>query len=222
MNRSLILHGYRPFDLKYHESGNGQNADGGGNTGKIVFNSQEDLDRMIEKRLTRQKESLRKDEEFVGEIRAEIEGEQTAEQLKEHGKYKDMYDAEVVKVGKLQEKIDELKGQIAERELSDLRKKIAADNKLPDELADRLKGETEEEITADAKELAKKLKVEEKSEEEKQPITSANRRKPVDTDAGKTSPLRPTPIDKPDSEGNQNSRKSSPYAFVKEGDVSWG
>jgi hypothetical protein len=226
VNRSLALFGHRGIfsDPRFFDTDdNGDNAnDGGEKSGDaITFKSQEDLDRLVQKRLDRQKDNLKKDKDFVGEIRAAIEGERTAEELKEQGKFEDMYNAEVTKNANLQKKIDELQDQIVERDRSDLRKTIAAKYKLPDELADRLKGETEEEITADAKDLAKKLnlgKSEEENESEKPP---ANRRKPIETDAGKG--IRPQrPSGEKAGEGAEEGKAKTGYAFVREGDVSWG
>lgn len=223
---SSFLFGSRGIlsDLRFFDGDD--NGDGSGKTGDaITFNSQEDLDRLIQRRLDRQKDSLKNDKDFVGEIRAAIQGEKTADELKEQGKFKEMYDAEVLKVESLEGKIRDLKGEIAERDLNEVRRTIAGKHKIPEELIDRLRGSNEEEITTDAKALAKslKLKAEEEVDGEENVKPPANRRKPiVDNDAGKGSrPIRPSG-EKPDGESNNGKTKSGSYAFIKEGDVSWG
>lgn len=231
MNYSSAIFGRRGlfFDGRFFDKDDGgDNANDGGEKSEdaITFKNQADLDTLIERRLTRQKESLQKDPEFIKEIRATIEGEKTAEELKEQGKFEDMYNAEVTKNANLQKKVDELTDQIAEKEKDDLRRTVAAKYKLPDELADRLKGDTEEEITTDAKGLAKKLNISQKDEEKegegdgdgKPPVI---RRKPVDNDAGKG--VRPLVRagDKA-GEGAEEGKPNQGYTFVKEGDVSWG
>lgn len=57
--------------------------------------------------------------------------------------------------GDRQAEIDALKAQLAERDRDLLVAKVAAKHKLPPEIADRLKGQTEEDLDADAKALAK-------------------------------------------------------------------
>lgn len=220
VNRSLILHGYRPLDLRYHQSNadGDNNGDSTGNAGeKITFNSQADLDRMVQRRLERDREAQKKD--LRDEVKAELEGERSAEEALEAGKYKDLYDAEVVKSGKLQDKIDELKGQIAATEHDELRRQVAAKHSIPDTLVDRLKGDNEEELTADAKALAKSLNLKAKGEGdgEESPVVKPVRR--PNTDAGKG--LRPQPPGEKAGDGN-NGSSDRRYVFAKEGDVSWG
>jgi len=54
-----------------------------------------------------------------------------------------------------QARAQELETTLAQRDATALRAKVAAAHQLPADLADRLRGSTEEELTADAKELAK-------------------------------------------------------------------
>lgn len=54
-----------------------------------------------------------------------------------------------------QARVAELEAQIAARDAAALRAKVAAAHQLPADLADRLRGATEEELIADAKALAK-------------------------------------------------------------------
>jgi hypothetical protein len=220
VDRSLALFGRRgifsgPF-LEKDESGG--HADGGGEAGPITFKNQDDLDKLIQRRLDRDREARKKEirDELRSELKDEIKNEETQEELAEQGKFKDLYDKEVKKVEKLEQDIKDLKQAAADRELSDLRKQVAAKHKLPDELADRLVGENEEELTADAKTLAKKLNLQ---EGEGKPAGPDTRRKPVDTDTGKgSSSLRPPEK----AGGGGQSQDKRQYAFTKEGDVSWG
>jgi hypothetical protein len=59
---------------------------------------------------------------------------------------------------KLQGELDELKGQLAERDQKDLRARIAAAHKLPADLAALLQGDDEAALTESAKLLAKHIK----------------------------------------------------------------
>ena len=61
---------------------------------------------------------------------------------------------EKTKYADLQQQYDELQAKIRDAEFESLKKKILASKELPEELAARLKGETEEELAADAEKLA--------------------------------------------------------------------
>jgi len=61
---------------------------------------------------------------------------------------------EKTKYADLQQQFDELQAKIQDAEFESLKKKILASKELPEELAARLKGETEEELAADAEKLA--------------------------------------------------------------------
>lgn len=214
--RGHFLNEFRLFD------GDDNGDDSGTKSGDaITFNSQEDLDRLIQKRLDRQKESLKNDKDFVGEIRAAIEGENTKEQLKEQQKFEELYNAEVTKVASLERKIDELKQEIADRDLKDLRRQVGAKHKIPEALIDRLQGNTEEEITTDAKALAKSLNLKAEGEgenEERKPET--HRKPPVNNDTGKRT-ARPAG-EKPGERDDNGQKPKAAFSFIKEGDVSWG
>lgn len=224
---SPAIFGQRPpfSDVRFFD-GDDNGDDSGNKSGDaITFNSQEDLDRLVQKRLDRQKESLKNDKDFVGEIRAAIEGERTQEQLKEQGKFEDMYNAEVTKVADLETKIANLKTELAERDLKDLRRQIAEKHKIPEALVDRLQGKTEEEITADAKALAKSLnlKAEEENKDGEEAKPPAGQRKPpVDNDAGKGARRAAPAGERPGERDDNGKPKSGSFAFVKQGDVSWG
>ena len=61
---------------------------------------------------------------------------------------------EKTKYADLQQQFDDLQAKIRDAEFESLKKKILASKELPEELAARLKGETEEELVADAEKLA--------------------------------------------------------------------
>ncbi len=61
---------------------------------------------------------------------------------------------EKTKYADLQQQFDDLQAKIQDAEFDSLKKKILASKELPEELAARLKGETEEELAADAEKLA--------------------------------------------------------------------
>lgn len=94
---------------------------------------------------------------------------------KEEGKYKDLLEAR-------EQELATLKAQIADRDLKDRKTAIAKAAGLPDDLAFRLQGETDDDLEADAKALAKHLKAQEAP----------------DTDAGKRTPPGQKKPDKSD------------------------
>jgi hypothetical protein len=108
--------------------------------------SQEDLDALVTKRLARASEKTRKDVETA--VRAELAEEQKKAKAKEEGDFKALYEAE-------QKKREDAEHERDSEKMSALRTRVAAKHKLPDALANRLSGTTEEELEADAKELAK-------------------------------------------------------------------
>ena len=63
-------------------------------------------------------------------------------------------DREKTKYADLQQQFDDLQAKIQDADFESLKKKILASKELPEELAARLKGETEEELAADAEKLA--------------------------------------------------------------------
>lgn len=114
-----------------------------------TIETQEELDKIIESRLARQKESLEKqfadydqlktrNEELkteVNTLKASIE--ETSNAAKSH-----------------EQTIADLNQKIAEQETANMRTRIALENGLPIDLADRLVGNDEESIKADAERLA--------------------------------------------------------------------
>jgi hypothetical protein len=101
--------------------------------------TQADLDRIISERL-RHAESKRKEAEDAAAKKA------TEETLAKNQEWEKLAKA-------AQEELAQQKAEIAKRDLADKKLKIAKDAGLPDALASRLIGTTDEELIADAKAL---------------------------------------------------------------------
>jgi len=114
-----------------------------------AITTQEEFDRVIQERLSRQKESIEKQYADYAEIKARnIELETETGTLKttltESSKNTEKYDKD----------ISDLNVKIAGYETASMRTRIALQHGIPYDLASRLVGENEESITADAKKLA--------------------------------------------------------------------
>ena len=118
--------------------------------------TQEDFDKAIQKRLARKEEEVaEKFKEYmspdqVRDLKAELdrkveEAKKSAKEIEDKLKEKDQTVSELTK-----------RAEAAEGKI--LKNKIAYENKLPLELADRLIGATEEELKADAESLASLMK----------------------------------------------------------------
>jgi hypothetical protein len=105
--------------------------------------TQAELDSLIADRLARQQRAI---DAKTSKERADAEAAQLAEQ----GKYKELADRAVAEA-------ETLKAQLAARDHADLQREVAAEHKLPAEMAPRLQGSTRDELAADAKGLAKLL-----------------------------------------------------------------
>lgn len=102
------------------------------------INTQEEFDKAIQKRLTREKEKY--------------EGYMSPEDVQ---KLKDTYSSsESEELKNLREENTTLKNQVAGFNRKELLNKVASDNKLPSSATQFLKGETEEELNESAKALA--------------------------------------------------------------------
>ncbi len=77
--------------------------------------------------------------------------------LAEKGEYQKLHAAEKERADKLAADLEALRTQARAHELAILRHKVASEKSLPATLVDRLRGETLEEIAADADELLKAL-----------------------------------------------------------------
>lgn len=106
--------------------------------------SQADLDRIIDRRVIRLRGQIAKD------VRTEIEAEARRKEAAEQGDYKTLYE-------ELQGKHEEMEQSIAARDLKDRKQAIAKAAGLPAEMYDRLQGESDEDLKADAKAMAKLL-----------------------------------------------------------------
>lgn len=108
-------------------------------------------------RLARAEKKIRA--EVEASVRAQIESEAVAKRQKEQGEFEQLYEAEQAKVVDLQRQIDDLTKAAQQRELDIVRRTMATRYGLPDELASRLTGDDDAAIEADAKALAKTIKV---------------------------------------------------------------
>lgn len=115
-----------------------------------TIETQEQLDEIIQERIARAKESVAKeyaDYEDLKKAKAGLE-KQVAD-LTEQAKKKDEQDKENEQI------LADLKAQVHEYEMSSAKTKIALEEGLPFELANKLTGEDEEAIRADAQNMAK-------------------------------------------------------------------
>ncbi|MEJ8751660.1 DUF4355 domain-containing protein [Lagierella sp. ICN-221743] len=118
-----------------------------------VIETQEELDKIISERLKRERSKV--EEEFKEK---EKSFQTEIQQLKsENAEVK----ANLEKLGEKDTEIEKLKGQIKGYEKSELKRKIALENKIPYNLAGRIQGETEEEMLEDAKSLSRYFEKEE-------------------------------------------------------------
>lgn len=117
-----------------------KNDDHKGDKGFKPITTQEELDEIFLPRLSRAIKSARK------EIKEEMLEEAKAEEAKKNGDYKALYE-------EAQKVIDGYKAKEAEEELTTLKRKVAAKVGLPETAIPRLSGESEEDLTKDAKEL---------------------------------------------------------------------
>jgi len=106
--------------------------------------TQADIDRIVKDRLDKAKAQADKQTEAA---RAEAERKAAEEQ----GEFKKLYEATTAEL----ERERAAKAQIERERLID---RVATKHGLPDELRDRLRGETEEELAADAEKIAGLLK----------------------------------------------------------------
>ena len=101
--------------------------------------TQADVDRIITERLTKEKA---KAESMATKAREDAERKAAEEQ----GKFRELYEA-------AQQRIAETEARLKAAEIASIKREIAGRLNMPQALANRLQGETLEEIEADAKEL---------------------------------------------------------------------
>lgn len=132
----------------------GKGKEGGENPPEFKAPASEDeLNRMIRDRIARAEKKAREEAEAATEKR--IKDDAAAEEAKKQGNFQKLYEAEQQKAADLEERIKELEEQGKSQSLQSVRERIAKKLGLPSELADRLKGDDEAAIEADAKALAK-------------------------------------------------------------------
>lgn len=127
----------------------GGDKDGKSGDGFSPITSQADFDARIQSRLAQQERTLRKS--VADTVKAELKADADATAAKEQGNFKALYEAEQVKR-------ETLERDLATRDRADLVRRVAEKHKLPTAMAKRLTGETEDELEADAKDLAKLIK----------------------------------------------------------------
>ncbi|MGM0143753.1 hypothetical protein IGJ94_000280 [Enterococcus sp. AZ153] len=110
-----------------------------------IIETQEELDRIIQERLNREKEKFA-DYDAIKTHNAELENE--------IGTLKSTIEETNAATKTHEQTVADLNKKIAEYETASLRTRIALQNGLPIDLADRLVGDDEESIKADAERLA--------------------------------------------------------------------
>lgn len=141
--------GNRAGDKSGKESGKGDDKGAGGFK---PITSQEDLDAIVIKRLKRQEKNLR--EEITQEIQDALEADARKKAAEEQGDYKKLFEDSQAEVEKLKKKIETMESEVKQKTIDELRKEVIDEFSLPKDLADRLRGETKEELVADAKKLS--------------------------------------------------------------------
>lgn len=124
----------------------------------ITFGSQEDLDAVIEARLERDRKAQRA--KLLQEAKDQVKADQDKVEAEEQGNYKRLYEDTL-------KELETAKADLATAQLDSIRTRIGAKYGLSETLTKRLIGETEDDIEADAKLVAKEVKpVEETSKKE--------------------------------------------------------
>lgn len=111
----------------------------GPNSGSDRTFTQADLDRIVNERLERERSKAQKDA-------AKAQADAEAKVLAEQGKYKELFE-------KQQADLQTAQAEAKSASLKILQRDAAAQTSLPAPLAERLKGETLEELVADAKSI---------------------------------------------------------------------
>ena len=152
------------------------------------------------------------------EVREQIAADAAAEAAKAQGHYEDLYKSEQTKVSQLQEQIAELQAQTTEATREQSRKSIGAKYNLPAKVVERLRGETDAEIEADAKELAKELRIDVKAPDSE--AGAGNRRdRAGEEDLDRPGVGRRRKAAQRQEDDKTQSKKS--YSFIPSGYVPW-
>lgn len=121
----------------------------------ITFNTEEDLKNYIKKQNLMTQDEVNK---LVGAEKAKAKSKAEADAAEKYKDFEDFktkaekYDSDL---GLKDTKIKELEDKVKKYESDSVKTKIARAAGLPDEMADRLRGASEEEMKADAEALAK-------------------------------------------------------------------
>lgn len=112
--------------------------------------TQADVNAIMAKVRNEEQAKLKRDQE-------KAQAETEAKRLQEQGEFQKLYEAAQATVAEKDARIAELEQSIAQKERDALCARVGAEYKLPPNLISRLKGETEEEIKADAEALQKDI-----------------------------------------------------------------
>lgn len=118
-----------------------------------AIDSQEALDRIIQERLARDRESRAKK---YGDLDELYEKASKLDDI-EREKLGDIEKRDLT-IQELTKKLESLEGELSKRDFEKLRSDIAAEKGVPAHLAGRLRGESKEELEADAEELLAAIK----------------------------------------------------------------
>lgn len=118
-----------------------------------VIESQEQLNAVIGERLSKKESQIRK--EYDGYLSPD---EVTAKISEVKASYEDSVTKSNDKIKELNGSIEELKSKVKKYETDSVKTRIALENGIPYELANRLNGDTEEDIQKDASIMAKFIK----------------------------------------------------------------
>ena len=110
-----------------------------------TIETQEELDNIVKERIRREREKFADYDELKKRV-SELETE--------NGALKDTVEETKQTIAESDARITELQGQVSNYETASLRTRIALQNGLPYDLADRLQGADEEALRADAERLA--------------------------------------------------------------------
>lgn len=122
-----------------------------------AIETQEELDRIIGERLTRDREARQKEiKEKYGDLDELVKAKQTLET--QVGTLNNQIKEQTEKYANYDTQLAEMQAKVKTYETASVKQRIANECGVPFDLAGRLNGETEDEIRADAQTVAKYLK----------------------------------------------------------------
>lgn len=123
-----------------------------------AITSQEDLDDILTRRLSRQEKKIR--DELRDEIAEELENDRKTKEAQEQGDFKTQLDAANGKIEKLEKKLREYEEAEEKAAREEQRREIARKHKITDDdLIALITGDDEDAMKASAKALAKALRI---------------------------------------------------------------